>query len=280
MIEFGKTLREAREAKGYSVSQLAEITHILPQIIENLEKEDFTRIVAPIYGRGFVKLYCETVGLDAQPLVAEFMEIYNGNRQPAIRLKEVEAEDPAPAPQPPVEEPPAAPEPQNEPPKAIPEPPAEIPQPDPEPIVEEPPLFNFDEQPNRSASMEEPPAFEHPALQPFAPGPDDLPFRDEPAEPKRDYRLPGYSMPDVPRRFWRFGILVAGAVVIVILLVLCSRALYRATMQVPETSEEVKEASVTAKPETQNSQPKKLNPKPSAPRAARKGVAVPPLYID
>ena len=28
MIEFGKILREAREAKGYTISQIAEITHI------------------------------------------------------------------------------------------------------------------------------------------------------------------------------------------------------------------------------------------------------------
>jgi len=280
MIEFGKTLREAREAKGYSVSQLAEITHILPQIIENIEREDFTRIVAPIYGRGFVKLYCETVGLEAKPLVAEFMEIYNGNRQPAIRLKEVEAEDPAPAPQPPIEEPPAAPEPQ----QAVPEPPAEIPQADPEPPpTEEPLTFNFDVPPNRFVPAEEPPPRNpQPSTispKPFASGPDDLPFPDEPAEPKRDYRLPGYSMPEVPRRFWRFGILVAAAVVIVALLVLCSRALYRATMQVPETETAQAETS-NPQPSTPNPQPSALNPQPSTPRAPRKGVAVPPLYID
>jgi len=90
MIEFGETLRKAREAKGLSTSDIANKTHIMVQLVEALEREDFSRIVAPIYGRGFVKLYCETVGLDPKPLVAEFMEIYNGNRPAVIRMAEPE----------------------------------------------------------------------------------------------------------------------------------------------------------------------------------------------
>ena len=88
MLEFGKTLRAAREAKGITISQIAEKTHMLVQIVEGLEKEDFTKIVAPIYGRGFVKLYCEAVGLDSRALVEEFMEIYSGNREPVIRERQ------------------------------------------------------------------------------------------------------------------------------------------------------------------------------------------------
>ncbi|MBQ6522561.1 MAG: helix-turn-helix domain-containing protein, partial [Atopobiaceae bacterium] len=78
MIEFGKTLRSAREAKGLTVEQLAKATCLLPHVVEDLEKEDFSRLPAPIYGRGFVKLYCEQVGLDPKPMVAEFMDILNG----------------------------------------------------------------------------------------------------------------------------------------------------------------------------------------------------------
>ena len=37
-MEFGKSLREAREAKGYTVAQIAEATHMLTSIIEGLEK--------------------------------------------------------------------------------------------------------------------------------------------------------------------------------------------------------------------------------------------------
>ena len=108
-MEFGKSLREAREAKGYTVAQIAETTHIMPSVVEGLENEDFSRIAAPIYGRGFVKLYCEAVGLEAKPFVDEFMEIMNGNRDIPIRERPIEApaqvQDVPPPPPPP---PPAA----------------------------------------------------------------------------------------------------------------------------------------------------------------------------
>ena len=116
MIEFGRTLRAAREAKGYTVAQLAETTHLAPNTVEDLEKEDFTHIPAPIYGRGFVKLYCEAVGLDPKPMVAEFMEIFNGNHDTSIKERPIiqppAAPEPLIEPEPPIKAaPPASPEP-------------------------------------------------------------------------------------------------------------------------------------------------------------------------
>ena len=76
-MSLGDTLRAAREACGITTSELAARTHMLVQIVEGLENEDFRRIPAPIYGRGFVKLYCEAVGIDHAPLQKEFMELFN-----------------------------------------------------------------------------------------------------------------------------------------------------------------------------------------------------------
>ena len=73
MIEFGSTLRAAREAKGLSTRQLADKTHLLAQQIEALEREDFSRIAAPIYGRGFVKLCCEVLEIEDKP-AAEYTQ--------------------------------------------------------------------------------------------------------------------------------------------------------------------------------------------------------------
>ena len=92
MIEFGKTLRAAREAKGLSVAQLAEMTHMTPARVEELEAENFASIPAAIYGRGFVRLYCSAVDLDPKPLSDEFTEIFNGNRDPEIRERALEPE--------------------------------------------------------------------------------------------------------------------------------------------------------------------------------------------
>ena len=111
MIDFGSTLRLAREAKGLTLSDIAEKTHIMVQIVEDLENEDFTRIPAPIYGRGFVKLYCEAVGIaDPRVLINEFMAIYNGNRAPVIRMRPTTPPPaPTPAPAAPAPAEPAAP---------------------------------------------------------------------------------------------------------------------------------------------------------------------------
>ena len=94
-ISFGATLKAAREAKGLTIAQLAEKTRIMSTIIDELEHDDFHRLPAPIYGRGFIRLYCETVGIDAKPLIAEYMEIVNGNRTTTIRERN-EAPQPLP----------------------------------------------------------------------------------------------------------------------------------------------------------------------------------------
>ena len=104
MNGIGAKLRRAREARGYSQSQIADMTRILVQIVQGLEEEDFSRIVAPIYGRGFVKLYAQAVGLDPAECVREFMEAYNG-----VPHEEKSVERSAPPPPVKAEEPPPAP---------------------------------------------------------------------------------------------------------------------------------------------------------------------------
>jgi len=103
-MSFGQTLRAAREAKGLTTSELAARTHLLIQIVEGLESEDFRRIPAPIYGRGFVKLYCEVVGLDPKPMQAEFMSLYSHSKDaPPKTSAPTPSPEPAAAPEPPQE---------------------------------------------------------------------------------------------------------------------------------------------------------------------------------
>ena len=96
MSSLGQTLRQAREAKGLTQSQVASQTRILIQIIDDIENEDFHRIAAPIYGRGFVRLYAECVDLDPQPLIREFMDIYEGRRAPTVLVRDIPTETPEP----------------------------------------------------------------------------------------------------------------------------------------------------------------------------------------
>ena len=171
MSSFGETLRNAREAKGLTCSQVAAQTHMLVQIVEEMEREDFHRIPAPIYGRGFVRLFADCVGLDSVPLVREFMDIYNGRRKPAPSIREVPPDPTPPPPVRPVWQPPSAPVPAPEPPapEPIPEPPpAPAPEPPaPEPIPE-PPSAPAPEPPAPEPIPEPPPA---PTPEPPAPEP-------------------------------------------------------------------------------------------------------------
>lgn len=95
-MSFGETLRTAREAKCLTAKQLAEATHLLVQVVEGLENEDFRRIPAAIYGRGFVKLYCETVGLDPKPLQTEFMALYSANKDAPAKMPKPAAPEMSP----------------------------------------------------------------------------------------------------------------------------------------------------------------------------------------
>lgn len=84
-MAFGEILRNAREQRGLTHSAVAQATNLKVQIVEDLEREDFRRIAAPIYGRGFIRLYAGFLQLDHEPLVRDFMELYSGDRPPAVR---------------------------------------------------------------------------------------------------------------------------------------------------------------------------------------------------
>ncbi len=271
MIEFGKTLKEAREAKGLTIADIAAKTHMMSSIVEGLENEDFTRLAAPIYGRGFVKLYCETVGIEAAPMIAEFMEIFNGNREPAIRERAVRATPPE--------------DPQEDGRGAAQE--ADAPA-----GASEPPnrtqLDLFKSEPRRAepapASAEHAPRPAEPAasaphLQP-PPRPGAAPIQ-EPAPVQSDHVLSRYATPlrehaaAIPRMAPAFG---RWCVVIVVLGLLAwgiiagVRALYRATSGSAFPTEGPVRTTEAAAPAAQAD----VTPK----RTARTPIDVPPLYID
>ena len=296
MIEFGKTLRAAREAKGYTIGQVAESTRLMSSMVENLENENFSHIAAPIYGRGFVKLYCEAVGLDPKPLVAEFMEIYSGNRDVSIKERPVATPAPAaePKPIPPAEpEPTAVPAPKPEPvPAPEPEPaPAVLPQPAPyDPLPAEPApataplreprevqtsLFDLptDAPAAPKAAPARPPEPEEPKLSRYS-----TPFREQSPDVKP--KLPSFSLPKLPRIppiVWRSGALLIAALLILWLILAGVKALYNATTGKPtgETAE-----TAERQPSAATAPQKAPAPTVQPVKAVRTPQKVPDLYID
>jgi transcriptional regulator with XRE-family HTH domain len=78
-MAIGPILREARLKKQLTESQVAKLTRMKVQIVEDLERDDFHRIAATIYGKGFIKLYAECVDLDPQPLIADYLHSVSGD---------------------------------------------------------------------------------------------------------------------------------------------------------------------------------------------------------
>lgn len=72
MQSLGERLRSAREAKGATASEAAAATKIKVQHIEALEAEDFGKIAAPIYVKGFLKLYAEYLGFEPNEIIEHY----------------------------------------------------------------------------------------------------------------------------------------------------------------------------------------------------------------
>lgn len=84
MESMGQRFKAAREKKRVSLSQAALKTHIKIQHLEAMERDDFSRMPAPIYARGFIKSYCDFLGLDPAAFIREYNEQHGGAKRPAI----------------------------------------------------------------------------------------------------------------------------------------------------------------------------------------------------
>lgn len=54
-----------------SAADVAAAIKIKLQYVEAIEKNQFQALIAPIYARGFIKLYARCVGLDPEPLLCQ-----------------------------------------------------------------------------------------------------------------------------------------------------------------------------------------------------------------
>lgn len=92
METIGQTFKTAREKKRVSLSQAAARTRIKVQILEGMEKDDFSPIPAPAYAKGFIRMYADFLGLESGPLVNAYVEEHQGKPGP-----KAERATPAPA---------------------------------------------------------------------------------------------------------------------------------------------------------------------------------------
>jgi cytoskeleton protein RodZ len=72
MPALGEEFRSAREARGLTLSDVAEQIHIRSVYLNAIENEDWTAIGAPVYVRGFIRTYARFLALNAEDAVAMF----------------------------------------------------------------------------------------------------------------------------------------------------------------------------------------------------------------
>jgi cytoskeletal protein RodZ len=84
MPALGEEFRSAREARGLTLSDVAEQIHIRSVYLNAIENEDWKSIGAPVYVRGFIRTYARFLGLDAEDAVASFNRSAPPERSPAL----------------------------------------------------------------------------------------------------------------------------------------------------------------------------------------------------
>jgi len=72
----GPALRQVREKMGIRLEDIAGATRIQTEHLSNLEAEDFNRLPAEVYTRGFVASYAESLSLDPGRVVDDYMRRY------------------------------------------------------------------------------------------------------------------------------------------------------------------------------------------------------------
>jgi len=68
----GEKLRQAREERGISISEVAEQTRISSMYLESIENDNYKPLPGGIFNKGFVKSYAKYVGLDEQEALQDY----------------------------------------------------------------------------------------------------------------------------------------------------------------------------------------------------------------
>jgi cytoskeletal protein RodZ len=93
-VSIGETLAEERQRAGLSVTQVSLQTRIRETVIRGMEADDFSLCGGNFYARGHIRSISRVIGIDPEPLVAEFDAAHGGAPQPVSAVSAFEPEQP------------------------------------------------------------------------------------------------------------------------------------------------------------------------------------------
>ncbi|HVQ87440.1 MAG TPA: RodZ domain-containing protein [Actinomycetes bacterium] len=71
-MSLGESIRAARESAGLSIAQVSERTRIRGAVVSAIEQDSFELCGGDVYARGHIRSIAAVIGLDPEPLVAEY----------------------------------------------------------------------------------------------------------------------------------------------------------------------------------------------------------------
>jgi cytoskeleton protein RodZ len=94
-LTIGERLRQAREAKGMALEDVASQTRIPVRHLQHIEREEWDALPAVTYCVGFVRSYANAIGLDGAELGRELRDRLGGIRTRAPAPEYFQPADPA-----------------------------------------------------------------------------------------------------------------------------------------------------------------------------------------
>jgi cytoskeleton protein RodZ len=74
-LTLGEKLRQAREERGISISEVAEQTRISSLYLQSIENDDYKPLPGGIFNKGFVKSYAKFIGIDEQEALDDYAKL-------------------------------------------------------------------------------------------------------------------------------------------------------------------------------------------------------------
>ena len=78
----GPLLKMLREQRGLSARNVSDITKLSGRYVEGIEEENYQKLPARPYLRGFLVLYCKAIGYEPNRIVSDYMKRYDLVKNP------------------------------------------------------------------------------------------------------------------------------------------------------------------------------------------------------
>src|SRR5262249_47602941 len=74
MAGLGTYLSQLRDERGPSIEELARVTRVSSRYLEALEREDFAQLPAPLFTKGYIRAYCQALGVPADEALSRYAD--------------------------------------------------------------------------------------------------------------------------------------------------------------------------------------------------------------